>query len=104
MPPKSSSKRKVKSKAVVESDLEDRKPTESPRKSPRKSLPAKKVVESDAEADDDEDVPNLDEPTARFILRFCVTVILIFIYFSDNDFIVLDNDSEEESVFSPLLC
>jgi hypothetical protein len=69
MPPKSSSKRKVKSKTVVESDIEDYKPRRDSAKSSQKSL-AKEVVDSNADVD--ADIPNIDEPTARFVLGFCM--------------------------------
>ena len=65
MPPKSSAKRKAKSTAVVE---KDDKPSKVSVKSPQKSRQAKEVVDSDAEAD----IPNIDEPTERFVLGFCL--------------------------------
>jgi hypothetical protein len=79
MPPKSASKRKVKSKTVVESDIEDYKPHKVlSAKSSQKSL-AKEVVNSDADVD--ADIPNIDEPTARFVLGFLhVTIILMSVY------------------------
>jgi hypothetical protein len=72
MPPKSSSKKKIKSKAIVDSDVDDY--------APRKSARAKVAVDSDVEAE--AEVFDNDEPTARFVLGFLhVIVELMFIFF-----------------------